>query len=180
MLSICLALLENPEDKLRFEEFYNTFYDTVYFIAKYHLITKEAAEGCAQEIMIHFAKDFHNTKQDFDDNRYRHYVKIVSKCMAIDMYRKEKKHTNNVIDVDISELFSLGEEEFEQCDIINLKEAFHAMPDKNKQIFYLKYICGLSGAEIAKKLNLSQSVVRKSCMLEMKFIRENIKGRKLE
>ena len=67
MLSICLALLQNPEDKLRFEEFYNKFYHVIYFIAKDHLRTKEAAEDCAQEIMIKFAKDFHNIQQDFYD-----------------------------------------------------------------------------------------------------------------
>ena len=50
MLSICFALLQNPEDKLRFEEFYNKFYNTVYFIAKEHLRTHEAAQDCAQEI----------------------------------------------------------------------------------------------------------------------------------
>ena len=54
MLSICLALLQNPKDKQRFEEFYNKFYNIVYFIAKDHLKTKEAAEDCAQEIMIRF------------------------------------------------------------------------------------------------------------------------------
>ena len=58
MLSLCLAMLQNPEDKPRFEEFYNKFYDTIYYIAKEHLRTKESAEDCAQEVMMHFAKDF--------------------------------------------------------------------------------------------------------------------------
>ena len=176
MLSICIAMLQNPDDISRFEEFYNKFYNTIYYIAKDHLKTKESAEDCAQEIMMYFAKNFHNITQDFNDNKFKNYVKIVSKCMAIDMYRKEKKHILNVIDADLSELFSLGEEEFEVCDVILLKEAFNAMPEKNRQVFYLKYICGYSGEEISKALNMSEAMVRKRCMLGMNFIREYVKA----
>ncbi len=175
MLSICLALLQNPEDVPRFEEFYNKFYNTIYYIAKQHLKTKESAEDCAQEVLMHFAKDFHNIKQDFNDNKFKNYVKVISKCMAIDMYRKEKKHIVNLVDADISELFTLGEEEFEVCDTMLLREALNAMPEKNRQVFYLKYICEYSGAEIAEKLNTSQTMVRKRCMQGMNFIREYIK-----
>lgn len=175
MLSICLAMLQNPEDKSRFEEFYNEFYDTVYFIAKNHLGTKEAAEDCAQEIMVHFAKDFHNITQDFNDNKFKNYVKVISKCMAVDMYRREKKHIHNVIDVDISEMIDIGEEEFDVCNTMLLKEAIDAMPEKNRQVFYLKYVFEYSGAEIARYLNTSQLMVRKRCMQGMHFVREYIK-----
>ena len=175
MLSICLAMLQNPEDKSRFEEFYNKFYNTAFYIARQHLRTNEAAEDCAQEIMVHFAKNFHNITQDFDDNKFKHYVKLVSKCMAIDMYRRQRKHIDNVIDTDISDLYDLGEEEFEQCDLIVLKEALNAMPEKNRQVFYLKYIYDYSGEEIAKILNTSHGMVRKRCMQGMKFVREYIK-----
>jgi RNA polymerase sigma factor (sigma-70 family) len=139
MLSICLALLENPEDNLRFEKFYNKFHSTVYLIAKEHLITNEAAEDCAQEIMIHFAKDFHNIKQDFNDLGFKRYVRVVSKCIAINMYRQEKKHLDNVVDTDISEFHNLTVEEFDVCDIITLKQAVDAMPEAYRYVFYLKY-----------------------------------------
>ena len=175
MLSICLAMLQNPEDVPRFEEFYNTFYNTIYYVAKEHLKTKEAAEDCAQEVMMRFAKDFHNITQEFDDKKFKNYVIVVSKCMAIDMYRKEKKHIVNVVDADLSELFYVGEEEFEFCDLILLKEAINAMPEKNRQVFYLKYVCGYSGEEISKAINMSEPMVRKRCMLGMQFVREYIK-----
>ncbi len=175
MLSICLALLENPEDKLRFEEFYNKFYNTVYFIAKEHLKTKEAAEDCAQEIMIHFAKDFHNIKQDFDDNKFKNYVRVISKCMAIDMYRKEKKHLNNVVDADLSEFYNISDSEFDVCDTMLLKEAINTMPENYRYVFYLKYVYEFSGAQIAEKIGISETSVRQKCMLGMKFVRNYIK-----
>ena len=84
-------MLQNPEDKPRFEEFYNKFYDTIYYVAKKHLKTKESAEDCAQEVLMRFAKNFHNIKQDFDDKRFKNYVMVITKCVAIDMYRKNQK-----------------------------------------------------------------------------------------
>ncbi len=174
MLSICLTLLENPEDKLRFEEFYNRFYDTVYYIAKDHLRTRESAEDCAQEIMIRFAKDFHNIKQSFDDKSFKAYVRVVAKGISIDMYRKERKHIEHVVDADISEFIDLSVEEFDLCDEMLLKQAIDAMPESYKYIFYLKYSYGYSGAEIAAKLGMKETTVRQKCFLGMKFMRKYI------
>ena len=175
MLLICLSLLQNPEDKQRFEDFYNKFYDTVFFIAKDHLKTIEAAEDCAQEIMMRFAKDFHNIKQDFDDKSFRNYIRVVSKGMSIDMYRKEKKHLNNVVDADISEFIDIADAEFEICDIILLKDAINAMPESYRYVFYLKYVHELSGAEISKQLGISEPLVRRRCMLGKQFVKEFVK-----
>ncbi len=176
MLSICLALLQNPEDKLRFEEFYNKFYNTVYFIAKDHLKTKEAAEDCAQEIMIRFAKDFHNIKQDFDDKSFRGYVRVVAKGISVDMYRKEKKHLENVVDIDVNEFKNLSVEEFDSCDRILLQQAIDAMPESYRYVFYLKYYYEYTGAEIAAKTGISETSVRQKCMMGMKFMKNYIKA----
>ncbi len=175
MLSICLALLQNPEDKSRFEEFYNKFYDLIFLISKDHLKTREAAEDCAQEIMIRFAKDFHNITQDFDDKHFKNYVRVISKGMAIDMYRKEKKHIENVVDADLTEFYNISVDEFEVCDELLLKQAVDAMPESYRYVFCLKYFYELSGAEIAEKLNISQTYVRQKCLLGMNFVRNYIK-----
>ena len=175
MLFICLSLLQNPEDKQRFEEFYNKFYDMIFYIAKERLNTIEAAEDCAQEVMMRFAKDFHKITQDFDDKKFKNYVRVVSKGVAIDVYRREKKHLTNVVDADISEFYDIADEEFDVCDVVLLKEAIDAMPELYRYVFYLKYIYGLSGAEIAEKLNISKTLVRQRCMLGKQFVREFVK-----
>ena len=175
MLSICLAILQNPEDKLRFEEFYNKFYHVIYFIAKDHLRTKEAAEDCAQEIMIKFAKDFHNIKQDFNDIRFRGYVRVVAKGMAVDMYRKEKKNLEHIVDGDLSEMNNISVDEFDVCNMMLLKQAIDAMPEGYRYVFYLKYFYGFTGAEISAKTGISETNVRQKCSQGMKFVRNYIK-----
>lgn len=165
MLFMYFAVLQNPEDELLFEEFYNKFYNTVFFIAKEHLHTKEAAEDCAHEVLFYFAKEFHNISHDFTDKKLWNYVRVVSKCMAIDIYRKEKKHLNNLVDIDVEDFYNLSAKEFDICDEIQLKDAFDNLPDEYRYICYLKYYFQLSGAQISKMLNISEPLVRKRCMI---------------
>lgn len=170
------ALLQNPEDKFLFEVFYNKFYNTVYFIAKDHLHTKEDAEDCAHEVFMIFAKEFHNISRDFDDKKLCNYIRVVSKCKAIDMYRHERKHINNVVDIDISDFCNVSIEEFDVFDEIQIRDAFNKMPEEYKYICYLKYVYNMSGAEISQKLNISQPLVRKRCMLGKLFIKNYLMG----
>lgn len=176
MLFVYFSLLQNPEDELLFETFYNKFYNTIYYISKEHLHTKEAAEDCAHEILLYFAKNFHNISHDFNDNRLRNYIKVVSKCMAIDMYRKEKKHIDNIADADITVFYDISEKEFDVIDEIQLKEAFDKMPEEYRYICYLKYVYNMSGKEIAKMLQISETLVRKRCMLGKQFLKNYLMG----
>ncbi len=176
MLLMYFALLQNPEDEFLFEEFYNKFYNTIFYISKEHLHTKELAEDCAHEVLISFAKNFHNISHDFDDKKLCNFIKIVTKNMAIDMYRKEKKHLFNVADTDIDDFYNISTKEFDIVDEITLKEAFDKMPENYRFVCYLKYYYNMSGEEIAKMLNISQPLVRKRCMLGMQFVRNYVNG----
>ena len=176
MLFMYFAVLQNPEDEPLFEEFYNKFYDTVFYISKQHLRTKEAAEDCSHEVLLYFAKEFHNISHDFTDKKLWNYVRIVSKCMAIDIYRKEKKHINHVVDYDVEDFFHLSVDEFDICDEIQLKDGFDKMPEEYRYICYLKYVYELSGAQISKMLNISEPLVRKRCMLGKKYLKNYMLG----
>ncbi len=174
MLFMYFALLQNQEDTPRFEEFYNKFYNLIYLIAKDHLKTREAAEDCAQEIMIKFAKDFHNINQDFDDKHFKNYVRVISKCVAIDMYRKEKKHIEHIVDADLSEFYNISVDEFDVCNELLVKQAVDAMPESYRYVFYLKYYFELTGEEIAKKTGISHTYVRQKCLQGMNFVRKYV------
>ena len=176
MLFMYFALLQNPEDEHLFEEFYNKFYNIIFYISKDHLVTKESAEDCAHEVLLYFAKQFHNITHDFDDKKLLNFIRVVTKCMAIDMYRKEKKHLNHIVDLDVEEFHNISAMDFDIVDEITLKEAFSKIPDDYKYICYLKYVYNMSGEEIAKMLNISKPLVRKRCMLGMQFLKNYING----
>lgn len=176
MLFMYFAVLQNPEDEPLFEEFYNKFYDTMFYIAKKHLHTIELAEDCAQEVMFSFAKNFHNITHDFNDKKLCSLIRIVTKAKAVDMYRKEKRHFENVVELDVEDFYNLSVKEFDVVDAITLRDAFNNIPEDYKFICYLKYYCNLSGKEISNYLNISQPLVRKRCMLGMQFVRNYVNG----
>lgn len=176
MLFMYFAVLQNPEDEPLFEEFYNKFYDTMFYIAKKHLHTIESAEDCAQEVMFSFAKNFHNITHDFNDKKLCNFIRLVAKAKAVDMYRKEKRHFENVVELDVEDFYNLSVKEFDVVDAITLRDAFNNIPEDYKFICYLKYYCNLSGKEISNYLNISQPLVRKRCMLGMQFVRKYVNG----
>ena len=176
MLFMYFAVLQNPEDEPLFEEFYNKFYNTIYYISKEHLHTKENAEDCAHEVLLFFAKEFHKIPHDFGDKKLWNYVRVVTKCMAIDMYRKEKKHIKNVVDTDVSVFYDLSVEDFDVFEEFQLKEAINNMPEEYRYVFYLKYVYNMTGKEIAKMLNISEPLARKRCMLGKEFVKNYING----
>ncbi len=170
MLTMYFALLQNPEDEPLFEEFYNKYNKLVYYIAKDYLNDHQLAEDCVQEVFFNFAKNFHNIKEKVNDNRVDGLIRVVAKNMAIDFYRKNKKHLKNLVDADITDFFSLNVNEFDIYDEIAMKQAINSLPDEIKTIFYLKYVCNYSGAEISKYLDISEPLVRKRCMIGRKMI----------
>lgn len=176
MLFLYLSLLENPEDAASFNEFYEKFRKTVYYIAYDHLKNKQEAEDCEQEAFLIFAKNFHNISRDFDDKSVCNFVRIVTKNLAIDMYRKDKRESAYVVDTDINEFYSLSEKDFEVVDEIQLKDAINSLPDEYRTVFYMKYVCNYSGEEISRILSMSQPLVRKRCMLGMQLVRKYLKG----
>ncbi len=159
-----------------FEDFYNKYNGLVYYIAKEKLKDHQLAEDCVQEVFVNFAKNFHNIKKNFNDNRTGSLVKIVSTNMAIDIYRKNKKHLINVVDADLSEFYSLSDDDFDMCDQVALKEAVNSLPEEIKSVFYLKYVCNYSGIEISQMLGISESLVRKRCMLGRQMAKNYIES----
>ncbi len=178
MLSLCLALLENQEDEPLFEEFYSKYNKLVFYIAKDKLNDHQLAEDCVQEVFCNFARNFHNIKEDLYDNKIEGLIRVVARNMAIDIYRKNRKHIANVVDADLSDFFSLSEEEFDVCDQLVLKQAIDNLPEEIKTVFYLKYVFNYSGTEIAAYLNISESLVRKRCMLGRQMAKKFIESEK--
>ena len=175
-----ILVLENPNDGPLFEIFYEKYNGLVYHIAYEHVQNKESAEDCTQEVFLQLAKNFHNINRDFDDKSVLNYVRIVSKNIAIDTYRKDKKHSSRVVDTEVSEFLNLKEEDFDIFDEIQLKDAINSLSPEIRTVFYMKYVCNYTGEEISKALNISKPLVRKRCMLGMQRVKAYIEGEQNE
>ncbi len=180
MLPIYWALLQDSRDEPIFEEFYNKYNKTVYYIAKEKLGTHDQAEDCVQETFFRFAKNFHNIKVFLKDYRIEGLVKVIARNTAIDIYRKNRRYYANVANADLSDFYSISDNVFDECDQMVLKDAIESLPEEIKITFYLKYVYGYSGKEIAQLLCVTESLVRKRCMIGRQLAQKYIERGKNE
>ncbi len=180
VLSVCMALLQDKEDEPVFEEFYNKYNKLVYYTAMNKLKNHEHAQDCVQDVFIGFAKNFHNIKGSLNDNRIEGLVRVVSQNTAIDIYRKSKRHIVNIVEKDISDLYDVGEKEFDVCDKMVLEQAINSLPEEIKAVFYMKYVFDYSGSEIAQMLGITEALVRKRCMVGRQLAKKFIESEENE
>ncbi len=172
------ALLQDSADEPLFESFYNEYNKIVYYVANDKLGNHEMAEDCVQEVFIKFAKNFHNIRTFLNDNRIEGLIRVVTKNMAVDVYRKNKRHIVNVVDTDLSDFHNISEEDFDICEKMLLKEAIDRLPEEIQSVFYLKYVMGYSGAEISQILDISEPLVRKRCLIGRQLAQKYIESEK--
>lgn len=172
MLQLCLAMLDTPEEKAKFQAFYDKFNKKIYYIALKHLKKHELAEECTQDILLHFAQNFEKVGDDLEEKRVENYVRVVAKCMSVDAFRREKNHIYREVNADIEDFYDIADVDYEIHDVVTIRDAIEHLPEDYQQIFYLKYIAEYTGAEIGKLLNMSQPLVRKRCMIGMQKMKE--------
>ena len=172
MLQLCLAMLDTPEEKAKFQVFYDKFNKKIYYIALKHLKKHELAEECTQDILLHIAQNFEKVDDDLNSKRTENYVRVISKCMSIDAFRREKNHIYREVNADIEEFYDIADVEYAIDDVVTARDAIEHLPEEYQEIYFLKYIAGYTGAEISKLLNISQPLVRKRCMIGTQKMKE--------
>ncbi len=175
---IFYAMLQDSADESLFEAFYRKYNRLVFCIALEVMGKHDLAEECVQEVFINLARHFHEIKPNLsNEEKVENLIRVTTRNAAIDIHRGNKRHEDNVEDEDLSELYDVGEEGFDVCEQMILKEAIDSLPEEIKSIFYLKYVGGYSGSEIAKILDISEPLVRKRCMkgrqLAKKYLEKN-------
>lgn len=172
MLQLCLAMLDTPEEKAKFQAFYDKFNKKIYYIALKHLKKHELAEECTQDILLHFAQNFEKVGDDLEEKRVENYVRVVSKCMSVDAFRREKNYIYREVNADIEDFYDIADVEYAIDDVLTARDAIEHLPEEYQEIYFLKYIAGYTGAEISKMLKLSQPLVRKRCMIGNQKMKE--------
>lgn len=153
-------MLENKEDESRFTEVYKKYRSLVYYIVKKRVGSLRMTEECVQEVFCVIAKNFHHIGEDIYDKKVKNYVCAIADAVAVDMYRKNIKHEENIVNQDISNFRTIGEEDFDFYDEIDVRNAIESLPEEYKTVIILKYVYDLTGKEIASICNISHTLVR--------------------
>lgn len=173
MIAICLALIDDEDDRHVFERLYRKLNKTVYFTALRITDTKEDAEDAAQNVWLYTAKNLDRI-QKLQEYELDPYFITMSKHAAFNVL---KKHKIKTVDLD---------ENFNQKLSYNMDLPYNdpedklavyilTLPEIYRQVLELKYIFGLKNREIAAYLDIKQSSVESRILRGRNLLIQKIK-----
>lgn len=169
---IYLSMIENEEDKEKFEEVYALWHDKMYGVAMKDLKNPHDAEDVLIEAFTYIAKNMDKI-DDPKSKKTLSYVCVVTKHFAIDEIRRRKRVTLVNYD-DLA--YAIGS--FKMTDD-TLTNAILKLPEKHRQIIFLKYYHGYAVKEIAKMYGMKYDATQKLLFrikkgLETKLSKEDL------
>ncbi|UZR99332.1 RNA polymerase sigma factor [Chondrinema litorale] len=162
-------------DKKSFESFFNIFYVELHAIALHIVESDQFAREAVNEVML---KIWEGKKEIFNITDVKAYLRKAVRNQAIDIQRKNKKHTININLSTVSEkdnpLAENPEDVYLYQEMHNsLNALIEKMPEKRRAVFYLVKFSGKKYKEVAKILNISEKTVEKHMREGFKFLIDN-------
>jgi len=139
VMFIFLSLIDNEQDKRKFEILYSLYYKRMFYVAKNILHDVHEAEDALQNAFISLAANIDKV-DDISSKSTLSFVLTVARNAAIDLLRKrdaiiyiDDDFFSHERDIDISDII-VSEEEFN-----NVVAAIQKLPDKYKDVLNLHY-----------------------------------------
>ncbi len=150
-----LMVLYQDGDLGAFEELYNRYTSKVYAYLRKRLQRNDAVEDLFQKVFlkVHENRDKYNPELLFAP-----WLFVITRNILIDWYRRKK----DVAVENIEFLLDGQEREVDAGDQdLDIKAMIQKLPENYRQMVELRYLEELDFEDIAKKLNIKESNVRK-------------------
>lgn len=157
-----LETLETSEDKLKFEELYKKYRNSMYAVAWKILHNERDAEDIVHDSFRAIIENFEKIN-DVSCHKTWNYIVTIVKNKSFTLYNSKKNHGTAAYEDWMNEEIEFHiEETIEEKEIANiLAELIRQLPYPYKEVLYLQYYNKLSGEEIAKWIDKSPENVRK-------------------
>jgi len=142
-----------------FISLYDRYVDSIYRFVYFRVNDEDHAWDITQDCFLKALEYMEGTKVE----NPRAFLYQVARNMLVDFYRaKEKKATIYLSDIkyDIPEKDTLIEDLDRNIDIKNIMVHIDKLPEHHKDLIILRYVDGLSFAEIAEILGKNQVALR--------------------
>lgn len=171
MIAINMSLIDDESDQELFERIFEKYKHRVYSIAFHVLKKEEAAEDAASEAFLYIAKNFAKVKE-LEKKRLEQYIIMVSSNAAIDVQRREKRHSKlQKLPDEI-----LSDDSLREYDDVLLKNVISELSYEDQEILFLRYSMDLEYKTIAKSLGISASAARKRLQYAKTHLKKRLEG----
>lgn len=174
MLLFYLSLIENEEDKSKFEMLYNKHRSLLKYIAVNILDDEFLAEDAVNEAFFKLTR-YINGIEDVDSHKTKSFIVIVVKSVCKDMIRKANRDKSFGSE-EIEEICSVNDDGFKNIEFEYIYKAIESLSDKYREIIELKVYHDFSDKQIAYILGIDNAAVRK----RLQRARESLKKKLAE
>lgn len=138
----------------------------------------ESSEECTNDVMLKVWDNIKFFKGDVE--QFPKWLVVITKRYAIDMLRKHKKHSNNIVLEDKIMYYTKGvEEEFEDnIAVENIHEKVQALDKDSREVILRKSFKGETVNDISKELGISVSAVSNRLLRARKKLNLILGGRR--
>jgi RNA polymerase sigma-70 factor (ECF subfamily) len=161
-----------------FRAIVETYQGFVYAVAFRFVNDSQDAEDLTQEVFVRLWKNLHTYKQEMKLTTWLYKI-VTNRCLDFlkSRYGRERK---NKVDIDRSNFvsdYSTPEKEFQQQELARIiQTAADELTPKQKAVFILRDLEGLSPEEVSESLSMSPGNVKSNLFYARKRMTEKLKG----
>ena len=163
----------NQQDKA-FKQLLNIYQERLYWHIRKMVITHENADDVLQNTFLRVYKSLPNFKQNSSLHTWMYRIAYNESLRFIE--NNKKKYHYSLDDVNSSYLNNLVEDEYFEGDEIQFKlhKVLSKLPEKQKQIFQMKYFDDLKFREISEILDIKEGTIKSAYYNIVKHIEKKI------
>lgn len=158
----------------KFTEFFKRYESFMYRIANNVLKDSYEAEDAVQ---IAFLKMYNNFQGigDIESSRTKHFVSLVTRRAAIDLYRRQKRQNSRQASYEGYEKEASTKSEEMILEDNEVMECIERLPPRYADTLLLRYVQGYKTKEIAELLGYAPGTIRCYIFRGKKLLREELK-----
>jgi len=167
-------LLDQKQREKAFKTLLDLYQKRLYWHIRKIVITHENADDVLQNTFLRIYKSLANFKQESSLNTWMYRIAFHESIRFLAL--NKKKTFDSLHDINNHYLNTLVTDPFFDGDEIQLKlhNILATLPEKDRQIFQMKYYDDLQFNEIADVLNINVNTIKTSYYRAAKIIKKNI------
>ncbi len=165
MLMVCMAMIDNSEDKTIFKKLYDEYLNLMLYTAYNILGNQQDAEDAVSEAFLRIAKNFSKLEKTICPKTANQFV-IIVRNISIDIYRKNKRKKEIPFQEDMNLKYD------DKSESSDLESALSNLNQSEKDILYMYYIYGRTIKDISKLFDISEAAVYKRIQRAKSHLKE--------
>lgn len=163
---VYMQMIDAAEDKSKFAYLYRSYRGLMFYVANRILRNERDAEDAVQEAFIAVAKNISKISLE-NANKTRGLMVVIVERKALNILRSNRRRSEQTFDEAYFVSYMPEPEGALGAAMLRLKP-------KYREVLYLKFYCGCSGAETARMLDMSEGMVRQTVMAAKHALREEL------